>query len=495
MAGDRQPPSAQRRRLMLLTLHAAIAAGAVACSSGEGGVGPSASSPPGPSPQPGPAPEPPPPAQPSPPPQPPVPPSDVRFPLHVEPGKHYLVDAAGKPFLVHGDTPWSLAAQLTEAEIAEFIDDRAAKGFTALLFQAPVIRFTADGSTRNRDGVHPFTDMSGSWNWELNDAYWRRVDVIVDRCRSLGMVCVINPAYLGYAGLEEGCDTELLGTPDARLRAYGAALARRYTQGNVIWCMGGDADPDDVLRGRQWQIVEGIREVRTGDVITAHGAPGSPARSRWSGSPGFNLNAAYPGDVADVHASCLAEFRRDPTLPFLMLEAIYEQERATPISEAHLRSQSYCALLGGACGQFFGNSPIWHFESPNAPFRYRGTWRSNLDSPGTVHQIHVRTLFSAYDWWKLRPTTDRSFLKSPSTIASKPVAAAMASDRTFAIVYVPGPGALEFDTTQLSGWLGSVRVRAYDPATGVYADIGVFGKSASQTVTAPREQVIVFDQA
>src|SRR5579864_7270394 len=36
------------------------------------------------------------------------------FPLHVAPGKRYLVDSAGMPFLLVGDSPSSLAVRLTQ---------------------------------------------------------------------------------------------------------------------------------------------------------------------------------------------------------------------------------------------------------------------------------------------------------------------------------------------------------------------------------------------
>src|SRR5512140_1570353 len=40
--------------------------------------------------------------------------SGPAFPLHTEAGKRYLIDANGKPFLIHGDTPWDLAASVTQ---------------------------------------------------------------------------------------------------------------------------------------------------------------------------------------------------------------------------------------------------------------------------------------------------------------------------------------------------------------------------------------------
>jgi hypothetical protein len=55
------------------------------------------------------------------------------FPLAVKRGKRYLVDAAGRPFLIQGDTAWSLIAQLTREDVVLYLDDRRARGFNTLL--------------------------------------------------------------------------------------------------------------------------------------------------------------------------------------------------------------------------------------------------------------------------------------------------------------------------------------------------------------------------
>ena len=395
--------------------------------------------------------------------------------------------------MLHGDTPWSIAAQLRNADIDEYVDDRAAKGFTALLFEAPVVHFTADGSPNNIDGIAPFTSMSGSWNWSLNDPYWQRVDRIVNRCKGHGIACVINPAYLGYAGLQEGCDTKLLATPDSVLQDYGATLASRYTQGNVIWCMGGDANPDATLRAKQWQIVAGIRTVRTTDIITAHSAPGRPAFPTWHDQHGLNLNTAYPGDVAEVFSACLLEYARVGPLPFLMIEGIYEQERASRISAAGLRRQSYQSLLSGACGQFFGNNPIWHFESPNAPFSYSGTWRSNLNSVGSIEQAHVKKLFIECEWWKLEPKTETSFIVSSLGNGATRITAAAANDGSFGMVHIPSSQTLVLNTSALPGVHGKVRVRFYDPTTGAYSAVGTFATPGLLKVAVNGDRIVILD--
>src|SRR5690606_29121155 len=59
--------------------------------------------------------------------------SDSPFPVRVSPNGRHLVDAGGKPFLLHGDTAWSLIVQLTKEETEEYLENRRQKGFNAIL--------------------------------------------------------------------------------------------------------------------------------------------------------------------------------------------------------------------------------------------------------------------------------------------------------------------------------------------------------------------------
>jgi hypothetical protein len=55
------------------------------------------------------------------------------FPLRLKRGERYLVDSRGQPFLIHGDAAWSLLVQLKRDEVDDYLEDRVARGFNALL--------------------------------------------------------------------------------------------------------------------------------------------------------------------------------------------------------------------------------------------------------------------------------------------------------------------------------------------------------------------------
>src|SRR5574343_716434 len=188
----------------------------------------------------------------------------VVSPFPLSSAGRYIVGADGRPVFLLGDTPWSIAVQLTHAQIDQYLEARAAQGFTAILWNAIEHKFSSQTPAyRNAYGYDPFTTMTDFAS--PNENYWRTVDYIVNRSRALGIVCVINPVYLGYNGGDEGFNVEVTAESAADLQTYGAWLARRYTQGNVIWCMGGDYAGNTTERDKQWHVVTGMRTVRTSD--------------------------------------------------------------------------------------------------------------------------------------------------------------------------------------------------------------------------------------
>ena len=61
-----------------------------------------------------------------------VDPAGTQFPLHVSENKRYLVDSAGKPFLLNGDSAWEIDWQLNRDETESYLDKRRQQGFNAI---------------------------------------------------------------------------------------------------------------------------------------------------------------------------------------------------------------------------------------------------------------------------------------------------------------------------------------------------------------------------
>src|SRR5262249_4304143 len=60
-------------------------------------------------------------------------PVTAAFPIRIAGDKNHLVDANGAPFLVRGDSAWSLIVELSDADTTKYLDDRRARGFNAVL--------------------------------------------------------------------------------------------------------------------------------------------------------------------------------------------------------------------------------------------------------------------------------------------------------------------------------------------------------------------------
>lgn len=407
-------------------------------------------------------------------------------------GRYLLRD--GSPFLLHGDTCWSIVGQLTNAEIDTYLDDREGKGFNALLLSAPEAYYTSQTpSYNNVDGVAPFTTMSPVDFASPNNTYWNRVDYLVDEALARGMVCIINPAYVGW-NWSDGWGNDVDAESAADLQTYGAFLANRYDQGNVIWCVGGDRSGTTGERDKQWNIITGIRSVRTTDIITGHpDNPDDDAFAYWGGYTGFSLNAAYTYESSGdyVYEECATAYGRSGPVPFIYFEGQYDG--ASGSSDALQRRQSYGGILSGACGQIYGNNPVWHFESPNWGESYSGTWETNLDTTAATEQTYVKALFAAKEWWKLAPSTGTALVSSSLSTGASRLYPALASDGTFAMIYVPSSQTVTCVMSAMSP--SSVRVRLYDPTAGTYSTVSgsPFANSGTQNIATGGERIIVLD--
>jgi hypothetical protein len=379
------------------------------------------------------------------------------FPLRLKRGERYLVDSRGQPFLIHGDAAWSLLVQLKRDEVDDYLEDRVARGFNALLVNL-IEHMFADHPPHNAYGHRPFRSP-GDFGTP-DEQYFAHVDWVIGRAEQKGLLVLLVPAYLGYQGDEEGWYTELLANGSDRLRAYGRYLGKRYRKfSNILWVYGGDYSPPD--RNVVQAIAEGIREFDHVALGSAHCSPETSAIEYWGAQEWLQVNSAYT--YQPVYLAALREYSVAP-IPFFLLESTYENER--DITTRQLRIHAYHALLSGAAGHVFGNNPIWHFDGPGI-FPTSLTWRQALDGSGSRSMTHVWNLFAQRHWWTLEPDIDNTILTDGLGTGHGRAVAARSNDRSFAIVYIPAPPTVQIDLGQLAG--PRIAARWYDPTNGNYS--------------------------
>lgn len=417
----------------------------------------------------------------------------VVFPLRIAAQRLYLVDASGRPFLVHGDAAWSLIAGLRREDVERYLDDRRTRGFNAILVNLLEHRFSRNAPA-NAYGVHPFR-VANDYGTP-DDRYFAHADWVLEQARNRGFLVLLTPSYLGYNGGDEGWYQAMRANGPARLRAYGRYLGRRYAAfDNVLWVHGGDYDPPDKSLVRE--IAEGIREHHTSALNSAHCAPERTARDCWGGEAWLQVDNVYTyGPVAPV---ALAQHANPVKMPYILIEGRYENdcvetrgESGRSCNERRIRAQAYQALLSGAAGHVFGNNPIWHFDGPGlspAPT----SWQKALGSRGALSMSHLRSLFVARPWWTLEPDTGNSTLTAGHGSGHDRAVSAIAADRSFAVVYMPTKRTVTVALDTLAG--PRVAARWYDPAEGTLHTMhgSPFTAKGARDFLPPRRNTSGFD--
>ena len=409
-----------------------------------------------------------------------LPAGSYRYPLKISgTNPRILVDQNGVPFLMVGDSPHSLFTNLSSADAAAYLADRAARGVNSLWVNLLCVRPVEgrpDGSLVS--GTKPFTSMiHGTRYYDLttpNEAYFAHVDDVIRMAEKDGILVMIDP--LETAGLLQ---TALANGP-ARCRAYGRYLGNRYKDfPNIVWLNGNDfqkwKDPgaDVVILS----VARGIKDEDPSHLQTIelnYQASCSLDDPNWASIVGLNLAYTYYATYAEV----LHCYHQSAKIPVFMGEANYEYERNQDEdggSPHVLRMQEYWTMLSGATGQLYGNKYIW---------RFLPDWRSHLDSPGMVQLGSMANLLKSRKWYDLVPDQRHAFVTAgygrfistgpPATPArgrfadNNYVTAALTLDGTLGMAYLPQGGTI---TVAMDKLQNGITARWFDPTDNEFRAI------------------------
>ncbi len=376
--------------------------------------------------------------------------------LKVGPGGHHLVDENGKPFQLRGEAAWSLAVQLTREDVTEYLSDRQAKGFNALMVEIiNVMDGYAANAPANAYGDLPFV---GNDFQQRNQAYWAHIDFILDEAATRGIVVLAVPLYLGYGGGSEGWFTAASAAGTTAIRDYGAFLGRRYAlRKNIVWVNGGDYRPPSLAIPDA--LAAGIKEVDQTHLITTHWARNSTGTD---GNPTWlTLNSSYAG-VDNIAPRVLADYARSPAMPTFLIEGHYEGSLSgqPALLTREVRGQAWQAYLSGACGNFYAHHSVWLFGS---------AWKPAMNSPGAQSLAKLNGFFSKLEWWKLVPDTGNTLVTSPKGNGKDAIAAGLAEDGSFAVIYSPTGNVFDIDLRKLKGKV--IKASAFNPVNGEYLEL------------------------
>jgi len=416
-------------------------------------------------------------------------PDTVAYPVRASDNKRYLVDQRDRPFLMVGDAPQTIVANLSVVEAATYMSNRQKYGFNTLWVN--LLCNFSDGCRKDAgtfDGVVPFLatgDLS-----KPNPLYFQRADDMLRLAASFGMLVLLDPIetsswlpVLHDAGVEQAFK-------------YGQYLGRRYKGfPNIVWMHGNDfqswrSSADSAL---VQAVARGIRSEDHTHIHTIElnfEASGSLDDPSWA--PLIELDAAYT--YYPTYAQVLAEYNRTEFKPVFMVEANYEFERGEESSPRSLRHQEYWTMLSGATGQVYGSAYTWRLEKG---------WETKIDSLGASQLRIMKELFVKRRWYELSPDQDHTVvvdgygqlaeyigklttyvesLRLPFNLAARLrrltrlglvgrntfSPAARTSDGTLIMAYLAATQAVTVAMSKLSG---PAHARWYDPTNGRYIPI------------------------
>jgi hypothetical protein len=418
------------------------------------------------------------------------------YPLKASANGRYVVNQAGNPFLIIGDAPHSLVANLDTADAAYYLNNRGVNGFNTLWVESlvnPYCNGRANGSLIDGTTV-PFTgtvasgvNSEGTPYYDFttpNPAYWEHVDLIVSMAATNGLEVLLDSLDTG------GWLDIAVANGATRCEEFGQFLGARYASyPNIIWITGNDfqdwsdASYDAVVTA----IAKGIQQEDPNRLQTTeldYYVSYSLEDADWLSL--VTLDGVY--SYYPTYAECLTAYNA-AAVPAMLEEANYEYETnggaAEGGSRSVLRRQEYWSMTGGAlAGHMYGNHYTWTFASG---------WQNYLNSPGLTDLQYFHAFFGGLAWYNLVPDQAHTFVtsgygtysSSGNIIASDYSAACLTADGTLGVVYTP---VLTNDlVVALSKMAGAVTARWFDPSAGTYTAISgsPFANSGTHTFIPP----------
>lgn len=383
----------------------------------------------------------------------------------------HLEHADGTPFFVLADTCWSGPALSTEAEWAEYLADRKAKGFTAIQFNmASPWRCTPTDA----DGQTSYTLKDGQI--VPNEAYYRRVDARLKAINDAGLLAV---PVLCWAHTKGDAGKELTEAQIVQMVKF--EVDRYGKTAHVLWLLAGDNN----YKGDEAAMWKRIGRAVFGDAhpnpVCTHPTGRNWPWKDWESEKWLTVLGYQSGHGDDpntwkwLHSGPPAEYGKRATFtrPVLNLEPPYEGHNGyaskKPHSDFSTRRAIYWSLLvHPIAGVTYGGHGVWswHQKAGDEPIAHKGTgpakpWRESLNLPGATQAGIARKIFETLPWTELRLAPE--MIEQPEEYDPTTFRACAATpDRSTVVVYMPTGLPIGFHKP----FAKAVKLTWYDVRTG-----------------------------
>lgn len=336
--------------------------------------------------------------------------------LRVSANGRYLTYADGTPFFWLAGTAWranlirmGFAAQPDDggpdvAEFQHYVDDRRAKGFTAVQIRAG---YPTEPEAVNEGGP-TFIRRYERINPENFQWLDKRIQYVADQ----GMVPVITGQwYMGVADM-----------PLADLQRFWRYLVARYQAYNVVWIVTGEYGFLDDLQ-KVDQLGMYVSQIDALNHVTAvHPTPNEPffaysSAEHFAAAPWLDIHVQQTWDQAATRSAMVMDYGREPVMPAINIEAGYDGLWGW--NREMVRRDAWTVYLSGGAGYSYGANGVfnWNDGCCDEEEYHPPRWYDVLDGPSANDMRHLAAFFARTAWWEMVPHDE---LASEGYLLAKP---------------------------------------------------------------------------
>lgn len=402
--------------------------------------------------------------------------------LKMSPGKRNLVHHDGSPFLLIGDTPWSIPFRATTDQVTTYAADRHHKGFNAALLmsvqpdmkaEGPDARNTPQGFTRG------FADLHEGHINRLNPGYFQYLDSLTDILINHEIVPVYQPIFhgFGWKGLN------VLGNsidPDEYVR-YCKYLLARYGSKPAFWLLAGDnggIDPGVKESGEmmeEWDCYHqptGLHYSPCDDYI-AEWAVNNLAKhcehynKAWQAENWLDFQWAQTGHSGEhLYHKVERMYNNLPVKASANGEPTYEGMNDGKNGLGWWQGEEAWMQLmsGGTMGVVYGAAGLWQWkvtpdeEGWGSWASQNKSWREALEMEGSRYVGYLAKAFDGYDFADIEKRWDLTENNQPL----------LAVEGKFYISYLNNGGEISIPSVP-----AGLPWKWFDPQKGTFEDEGV----------------------
>ncbi|MGH9627996.1 MAG: DUF4038 domain-containing protein, partial [Bryobacteraceae bacterium] len=407
--------------------------------------------------------------------------------------RRYLVQDDSKPWFFLSDTAWNGALKSTDDEWKRYLDDRAAKKFTAVQFVMTQWR----AGRQDEKGQVAFT---GNDPIRINPEFFQRMDRKIQAVNDSGLVAA--PVML-WALASQDKESPGVGLPTEQAALLARYMAARYAGHKVIWILGGDGDYSGPENEAKWKQIGRtvFPKDRKRQLVGVHPRGMQSPWKAYIEEPWLDIFFYQSGHGSDAKKwrwnatqGPAAGWKLEPAHPVIDAEPNYEAHLSyqgrRKISDYDVRRAAYYSLLAAPpAGVSYGAHGIWFWSrKAEVPLDHPRTgvadpWHVCLDYPGANQMKVLYDSFNSIEWWRLRP--ERYLLREDrynEETFSNYMMSAVTGENDLGMIYMPDNPEV---TLNLSYFRSKVEGTWVDPRTGKRTNAGTWDEQPDLKLKRP----------